>query len=387
MGWSRRLLLALGVGIAVAGALDADDDLGTKSLETITFLDERNAPRQVQAAVLAAAEDGGLLLIEPSGRMWAVEKAQLKSRSVTEEKFIPLDAAALGKSLQEELGAGFEVVTTKHYVVATNAGKPYAEWCSALFERLYASFQSFWTQRGLELREPEFPLPAIVFADQQQFAAFATQDAGPDTATAKGYFHITTNRMVLYDLTSENRSPRARTAAEITRKLSQSPYNVATVVHEATHQIAFNSGMHTRLADNPVWVTEGMAMFFETPDLSSRTGWKTVGALNTLRSRQFQDYLKMRPADSLETLIRDDKRVTAAETYGQAYAEAWALTYFLIRTKKTEYVKYLKALARKPRLEWDAPETRLAEFRAAFGEDLARLDVEFVRYLRRMKNP
>jgi hypothetical protein len=383
---SRLARLLPFVVLVVLSTAGAEDGLRTRPLETVSFLDDRNESREVQAAVLVEAEDGGVLLIEPDGRMWAVDKPQLRSRTKTEQTFAPLDAAALGKSLLAELGPGFEVVTTKHYVVATNAGKPYAEWSSALFERLYASFHTFWTERGLELQEPEFPLPAIVFADQQQFAEFATKDAGPDTATAKGYFHITTNRMVLYDLTSENRS-RARTAAEITRRLSQSPYNVATVVHEATHQIAFNSGIHTRLADNPVWVTEGMAMFFETPDLTSRTGWKTVGALNTLRARQFHEYLKVRPADSLQTLIQDDKRVTAAETYGQAYAEAWALTWFLVRTKKTEYVEYLKALSKKPRLTWDTPETRQAEFRAAFGDDVAKLDAEFVRYMRRMKNP
>ena len=53
------------------------------------------------------------------------------------------------------------------------------------------------------------------------------------------------------------------------------PGVTVTVIHEATHQIAFNCGLHTRYADNPLWLTEGMALYFETPDLRSRSGWRT----------------------------------------------------------------------------------------------------------------
>src|SRR5213076_2929676 len=99
-------------------------------------------------------------------------------------------------------------------------------------------------------------------------------------------YSIQSNRIVLYDLTAGPDSRPAKTLDDITRKIGQSPFNVATVVHEATHQIAFNSGLHTRQADNPLWLTEGMAMYFETPDLSSKSGWKTVGVLNDLRLRK-----------------------------------------------------------------------------------------------------
>src|SRR5207253_9543744 len=96
----------------------------------------------------------------------------------------------------------------------------------------------------------------------------------------------------------------ANSPAEINERLSAVPYNIATVIHEATHQIAFNSGMHTRYADNPLWLAEGMAMYFETPDLSSKSGWKTAGAVNDLRLGQFQEFAAQRRArDSLATLI------------------------------------------------------------------------------------
>ncbi len=358
---------------------------GTRPLETIVFEDEKKIQHEVTGGVLVEADDG-LLVVEQDGRLWTVENDRLQKRTGTMNPFVPLPPAVLGQKEQATLGAGFDVVVTKHYVVVCNAGKPYAQWCAALFERLYAAFHNYWKQRGLTLTEPEFPLVAIVFANEREFGAFATKDAGPDVASAKGYFNIATNRMVLYDLTAiDGRGAGGGSAADISRRLAASPYNVATVIHEATHQIAFNSGMHLRYADNPLWLTEGMAMYFETPDLQSQTGWRTIGALNRLRHRQFLDLLKKRPRDSLTTLIESDARLTDPATSGEAYAEAWALSYFLIKTRKTDYAAYLQKLGAKPRLQWDDKPTRLAEFKTTFGEDLQKIDTEFVRYMQRAK--
>ena len=58
---------------------------------------------------------------------------------------------------------------------------------------------------------------------------------------------------------------------------------VSTIVHEATHQIAFNSGLHQRLSDCPKWFSEGVAMYCETPDLKSSEGWAGIGAVNRNR--------------------------------------------------------------------------------------------------------
>jgi hypothetical protein len=348
-------------------------------VERVAFRDATGNERQVDGRVLVEAVDGGILLQGPDGRLWTVEKEQLVSREATAEIFKPLPPEALGRQIAAELGGNWEIVVTKHYVVCSRAGKSYTQWCGALFERLYAAFQNYW-KRGVKLNDPEFPLVALVFADEQQFADFATKDAGPGVAAAKGYFSIATNRIALYDLLGSGRDS-AMSVADVSRKLSTAAFNVATVVHEATHQIAFNSGMHTRYADNPLWLAEGMAMFFETPDLTSDRGWTTVGTPNVRRLQAFQEYLSRRPPDSLQTLIQSDARFIDEEQMGDAYAEAWALSYFLIKTRKPAYCGFLNRLAQKPPLRWDKPEVRLAEFRAAFG-DMQKLDAEFVKFMR-----
>lgn len=384
---SRRLFLSLAALLSVACGFSAEacaENPVAPRVEHVTFKDDSGIERSVAGRILVEADDGGLVVQGRDGRLWRAESERISSREPSDEPFAPLTAAELGKQIAAEMGDDVEVIHTRHYVLCSRAGKAYTRWCGTLFERLYAAFQKYWSNLGFELSEPEFPLAALIFADERQFAQFATKDAGPDAATAKGYFSADTNRIVLYDLSATSKGS-AGSDAEVARRLAAAPFNVATVVHEATHQIAFNSGMHVRYADNPLWLVEGMAMYFETPDLTSRTGWKTAGAVNDLRLGQFRQQLEKRPADSLQSLIASDARFTDAEQMGPAYAEAWALNYFLIKARKKAYVAYLQTLAAKSRLIFDDPATRLAEFRAAFGDDLRQLDQEFVRYVMKLK--
>src|SRR5690349_23883131 len=89
-----------------------------------------------------------------------------------------------------------------------------------------------------------------------------------------GYYSARTNRVALYDLSADETAGPLGDAAsrdEVTRRLSKFPSSVATVVHEAVHQLAFNTGLQVRYADNPMWVSEGLAMYFETPDFGNGT--------------------------------------------------------------------------------------------------------------------
>ncbi len=192
----------------------------------------------------------------------------------------------------------------------------------------------------------------------------------------------------MYDLTGVAAHGRGRigTTAQISEILSQPEAlrTVSTIVHEATHQIAFNCGLHTRLSDCPRWFSEGIAMYFETPDLRSAKGWSGIGNVNRPRLEQFQQSLTARSANSLETLLRDDKRFIDPKQVLNAYAEAWALTYFLIHKHPKEYVSYLRLLSTKKPLLQDGPEQRLDEFRRTFGE-LDKLNTELVRYMVRAR--
>jgi hypothetical protein len=102
------------------------------------------------------------------------------------------------------------------------------------------------------------------------------------------------------------------------------------------------------------------------------------------RLNQFRTYVGSRPSDSLLSLTVDDKRIRDPRQAADAYAEAWALNYFLIKQRPKEYVAYLRALSAKKPLLYDSPDERLADLKTAFG-DLNLLDAEFLRYTEKIK--
>jgi hypothetical protein len=347
--------------------------------------------QHLSGQVLVTAADGGLLLQTSDGVQWGIEPEQLVEHKQDATAFAPLTREQLAKKLLGELPDGFETYTTAHYLICHNTSREYATWCGALFERLYKGFENFWKRKGLELHPSEFPLVAIVFSDQASYAKFSKDELGEAAGSIIGYYSLRSNRMTMYDLTGMEslRRPgdKRSSSAYINQMLSrpEAELSVATVVHEATHQIAYNSGLHTRFADVPVWFSEGLAIYFETPDLKNSKGWQSIGAVNRNRLAQFREYLPKRPAGALQSLIADDKRIRDTRSALDAYAEAWALTYYLIRQKPQQYAAYLKFLSEKPAMVWDDPAARVAEFKQFFGDDLDKVDADLVRQMQRIR--
>lgn len=372
-----RIVGAVGLLLCAMLPVRADD-----GLVRVRFSDQ-SSPSTVEGKLIVEAADGGVLLLARDGRLHTIGRAKSPKVERLDRPFVRYNSSELASALCQELGPGFEAVQTRHYVIATRGSREYAQWCGDLFERLLGAFLEHWKTAGLPLEEPKWPLPAIIFEGEADFKVFATADAGSFAGESKGYYSIPTNRIVLYDLTAGKGKKRATTASEIKRRAAAASFNMATVVHEATHQIAFNSGMHTRLADNPLWLTEGMAMYFETPDLDGTHGWKTIGEINRPRLNRFLDFVrKRRKRDSIATLVSGTERFLDSHKAADAYAESWALTYFLNEKHRDQYVTYLKQLAKKQPMVWDEQEARLAEFQAAFGSDQKALDAEFVRFMR-----
>jgi len=347
-------------------------------------------PIHLTGKVLTEAVDGGLLLQDREGILWGVQAEEITKRTQDDAEYKALQQKELQAKLAAEM-PGFRIHTTAHYLICYNTSLAYAQWCGALYERLYWSFQNYWKLRGIELRDPEMPLVALIFGTKDSYARYARAELGDATGSVVGYYSFRTNRMTMFDLTKMNGlqgvGGRLGSSAQINLILMQPGAErlVATIIHEATHQLAYNCGMHQRHADIPLWVAEGVAVFFETPDLRSKRGWRNIGGVNRVRLGRFRQNLPARQPDSLKNLIVDDDRFRMPETALDSYAEAWSLNYYLINRRCEQYVKYLSVLARKGPMLHDAPEERVKAFTDAFGQTPAQFDADFLRYMRTVR--
>ena len=200
------------------------------------------------------------------------------------------------------------------------------------------------------------------------------------------YYNLETNRVVMFDLTAEEFRVQGEVNDRRINEVLNNPraiHMVATIIHEGTHQLMFNYGMQVRYSDTPLWLNEGMALFFDTPDLNADRGWRTIGKLNFIRVNQFLEYINKRPEDSLTQMIQKDDGFRS-ETALDTYAQAWAFNYFLLKRHKKEFVEYLKFMSKKKVLRYDTPEQRLADFQSHFDSTLEQLDREFVLYFQKM---
>jgi len=341
----------------------------------------------LEGVIHVEALDGGVLLELADQRLEVIEPGQIVSRAVAGTDARPETPRELGQRVLGELPPGFDVFVTKHYVVCFDTSRHYAQWAASLFERLHEAFANFWEQAGFEVERPERPLMVVIFADRRRYEEHAAADLGAATDRVVGYYNILSNRITTYDLTgsdliaaSTGRRP-GRSAAEILGR-PEAASLVATLVHEATHQMAFNCGLHRRLAPVPVWVCEGVATYFETPDLSSDRGWRAIGTVNAARRQQF---LATARHGWIEPLIRGDDHFRRPDAAIDAYAQAWTLTAFLMQTKKQAFVRYLGLLAAKQPFEDDTAEQRLREFTAAFGAPDRAMEEAVAKFVARLR--
>ena len=369
--------------IAVATLL-----IGTSAADQLT-LSIGGKPVQLNGEILIEAKDESLFFQGIDGRIWFVKPEQVLEKQNDDKPVEAITKKELGDRLLEELPPGFRIYETKHYVIAYQNEAAYARWVGGLYEsRLYRAFETFWKKKKkFDLEAPRFPLVAIIFGTRAEYQRYVDQELGPGQNMI-AYYNLETNRVTMFDLTAAQRNPNQPLDDRKIDAVLQNPASVnmvATMIHEATHQLMFNRGVQTRFAETPLWLNEGLAMFFEAPDLGSKRGWQKPGLIFEQRLIRFRKFLASRPADSLQNMIMSDQRLRDPEAAIDAYAEAWAFNHFLLNRRSQEYVAYLAEMSTKKPLIEDSPETRLADFKKFLGDDLNALDQEFVEYVLRLK--
>jgi hypothetical protein len=354
----KTALAALTLALLLAGNAPAEDTvlrvtLGERTVEGLALSWNRER-------VYLLARDGQVLDFPP---------ADAKNPSKVAGGFRSFSQAEIRGQLLHEFGRGYEVSGVGHYLVVHPAGQR-DQWAPR-FEQLYRSLVQYFAARGWQLTEPRFPLVAVVYPRQVDFVQQAAREGIAAGNGLLGFYSPRTNRILLYDSATSGQDWTT---------------NAETIIHEAAHQSAFNTGVHSRFGVVPRWVAEGVGTMFEARGVwQSRTYPNQADRINRGRLSEWRALAASgrRPADMIAQVVSSDRMFQTNPS--AAYAEAWALTFFLCESEPKKYFQYLaKTAAIPPFSNYRSPE-RLADFTAAFGSDLTMLDARMTRFVAGLK--
>lgn len=311
------------------------------------------------------------VVLEPTGHLHVIDQAQVQSHRVLELDFAPQTLADARNRLQSELGSRYETLVFGPYVLAAPNGT--AERWRDRFSALLAGYLRYFEVRGWSLRRPDFPLCVIVFSTRQEFLNYAAAQVQQLPTSVVGSYFPRSNRCVLYHITGVDSGGGESTNWSETE---------ATIVHEAVHQLAYNTGIHQRLSMDPLWFVEGLASMFEQPAVYDLRQQQSTLESRMLRDKQRRlQSLLARPQDLVQHM---QSLVVSDELFAQqpdlAYDLAWAMTFYLAERMPTEFRQYTSRLAARPYGDYSAAE-RASDFRTAFGGDLSLLAVQLTRLL------
>lgn len=328
------------------------------------------------------------------------------------------------EALAKEFGPGSSLRVTPHFLIVYDTNDAWAQSRGRLFEMAWSAFFHDMTAAGFHPAPPDRRLVCVLLSRYQDYLDYARRHHTAHVAGTGGYYNWATNRVIVFDnrtspamapivqkiqqlqaalaqfdeaidragragdatLRDHLRTRRALVVQDLTQL--QSRYagaagltDIAQTFHEATHQLAFNTGVQSRRGGYPFWLTEGLATTFETINPALPTG---PGADNPRRRRRlteaFHAHRLVPLADFIGLIQLPDN--TTDQQRGDAYAQAWGLFDFLFRTRPDGLRRLFKTLATAEN-PLDA-----AALRRAFERDiepLHGLDQGWVAYLAALK--
>jgi len=335
---------------------------------------------------------------------------------------LPAAAAHLQADLKTRFAHDFATRSTRHFLIVYDTPEVFAGARVASLEKAYDAFFYWFNLKKLHPALLDQRLVVILFKDRADYLAYAKAIDGGDMAWSAGYYSQRTNRTAFFDDATDPQSARAaegvdklrailkdlsaeidearrvgdaakvstltaernQLAAETLKAATQlenllAQRNTSKTVHEACHQLAFNTGIQKRLVDYPLWLTEGIACSFEA---EGPFGARGPGIVNYGRVNVFKDALKSETQLPLATLLAPPAAQLDEKQLGLYYAQGWALTHYLYRYRRAAFEQYLTAYLAQPAAQAVPAELRQKLFTTAFGDDRSVLEKQYETYIK-----
>jgi hypothetical protein len=310
-----------------------------------------------------------------------------------------------------------KIALSDHYVLLHDTGdakqgrrrKSRAEQRLELLEMVYESYFMKFALDGVLLEPPQERMKVVLFGEERDYLRYSTQ-LDPKLRSALGFWSPTDNVAVFFDQGTTERmkvlekrsrelqqekmrargTPLSKDTAhlantvELLVKLTREEDDIEVVSHEATHQLAGNTGLMPRGKIALRWAHEGFATYFET---SSDAGWGGIGAVNEGRLKSYYRVSSDPNRAPIELLISDLLFDVAQDTrqVADAYGQAWALTHFLMERHFQQTVKYYQKISQIESESGSIPRRDLVKYFEEIFGDLKALQVEWHEYMRSLK--
>ncbi len=306
-----------------------------------------------------------ILLLGRDGALYDFKPADAKDSKKTAKAYVGYSTGEMQALLRAEFDRRFDISISPHFVVVRPKGRG-VEWSRRL-EALFSGFTHYMSVRGFRIEQPPTPLVAIVFKSRDEYYQYAADHGTKLAPGTLGHYDGQTNRVYMFDVAAGGADADWSSNAE-------------TIIHEATHQTAYNTGIHERFAEQPRWLVEGLAMMFEAPGVWSAASFHAQSdRLNRYRLDYFRREASRREAGWIGRLVASDQPFESAPF--DAYAEAWVLTFYLCETRPQEYSAYLARVANRKHFTSYQPAERIADFTSEFGSDLKLLEAQVQRFV------
>lgn len=317
----------------------------------------------------------------------------------------------------ELLGDRFGRQTSRHFIIFSDADPARSRAKAALVDRTHHQLRRCMRHMSIATHDPDRQLIGILFQRHAEYQRFAARHDRIHDAWIGGYYANRNNWIVFYDdadapairdamnSLEEARSQvdalrdrsfeaaRAgrsniatdyRTRAEaLDRRLQHEEDRLRSVVadssvektiHEATHLLAYNTGVQSRYHEYPFWFTEGLATNFETATPSGAFGPDVDHVSRREEFEAFRRGNQLMPLRRFVTLTHVDHEDHADVMYHEAYA----LFSYLYRHRRSELAEYIRAVPDLQPGRFSAAE-QLAIFERHFGP-AEQLEATWLRY-------
>lgn len=329
-------------------------------------------------------------------------------------------------------GPGARLRRTDHFLIAYDTPERTVRSLVSRLEATYRSVYRLCKINDIPAVQPEGRLEVLFFHDYETYGRYAAACRFPHQGSA-GFYDQRSNVAAFVNILnlpelgqlnrlvaqSDERIERLRAARPVNRlalkaerRKKQSITNQRnrivertnrlTVQHEVAHQVFFNSGVHVPGARNPGWLVEGLACLFETPPSSSGAG---AGTTNQMRLADFRaclgngDPRARLKAEDFEVALESGRLLPLRDLVGDTtlfnrrddpnlvhyYSQAWALVFYLQRSRRAEFADYLRLLEQRKIGQDTTRASELADFESVFGpldDDFQRRWASFIVSLR-----